>query len=72
MPKVPEINHKPVKSLFNAFNPDEPASMKQKNYILILCERRKIPIPYMKHLKKGEAAQMISEMTNAPSTSPEV
>jgi hypothetical protein len=61
MPKVPEYNHKPVRSIYNPIDPDAPASMKQKNFITTLCERRKITIDII-GLTKAKAAQIISEM----------
>lgn len=64
MPKVPVYNNKPLKSIYYPKDSRAEASLKQKNYIAILCERRKIPIPYMKHMKSGEAAILISKLRN--------
>ena len=67
MPKVPEYNHKPIKTIYTPANPDELASMKQKNLIFTLCERRKKDPPVklrINKLKAGEAAQIISAMLN--------
>lgn len=67
MPKVPEFNHKPLKSIYVPRDIDELASLKQKNLIITLCERRKLEVPVklrVSQLKKGDAAQIISAMLN--------
>lgn len=65
MPEVPQYNHKPLKTIYNPIDTRKPASMKQKNYIAILCERRKLPAPDFKRMTSGEAAQIISNMVNS-------
>ena len=64
MPKVPRYNHKPLKSIYNPTSPGALATMKQKNLIMTLCERKKLPLPNMKTLTMGEASSMISNMMN--------
>lgn len=64
MPKVPEFNKKPLNITYNPTKPNEPATLKQKNYILTLCERRKIDKPDLTKMTIGEAAQFISNMVN--------
>lgn len=64
MPRVPEYNHKPIKSIYNPTNAGKEASYKQRNLILVLCERRKIKPPDLTKLTMGEAAQLISNMLN--------
>ena len=58
MPKVIPMNLKRLKPLITLKDPDLPATMKQKNYIIILCERRKIPVPHpvdLKYMKMSAA-----------------
>lgn len=64
MPQVPQFNNKQVKTIYNPSNINAPASMNQKNYIITLCDRRKIPHPDLKGMTTGQAAQMISSMVN--------
>lgn len=64
MPKVPEYNNKPLKTVHSPQHPTAPASLKQKNFILTLCERRKIVAPNMENLTSGQAAQFISNLIN--------
>lgn len=65
MPKVPDYNLKPLKTIYNPVDPSAPASMKQKNFILTLCERRKINKPDLSHITKGQAADLISTIINS-------
>ncbi len=64
MPKVSPLNLKPLKTIYNPLDVHAPASMKQKNLILILCERRKVPPPQLDKMEKGQAAEIISAMLN--------
>lgn len=65
MPKVPEWNLPPLKSIYNPKDGGVGlASMKQKNLIITLCERRKLTKPDFTKLTKGQAAQLISSMLN--------
>lgn len=64
MPKVPEYNHRPLKIIYNPKNSSAKASMKQKNFILTLCERRKIEVPDINRMTSGEAAQFISNLVD--------
>jgi hypothetical protein len=62
MPKVPDYNNKPLKPTFRV-NASDKATMKQKHYIMTLCERRKLPVPDLKTLTKLEAQTMLQNMT---------
>lgn len=65
MPKVPEFNIPPLKPIYNpADGGVGAATMKQKNLIITLCERRKITRPDMTNLTQGQASQLISAMLN--------
>lgn len=64
MPTVPEFNKQPLKIIYNPANVDAPVSMKQKNYIITLHQRRKLPQPDLSNMTMGEAAQLISRMLN--------
>lgn len=64
MPKVPQYNHKPLKSLYYPNNPDEPASFRQKDLIIVLYQRRKLPVPDVKQITKGEATKLIDNLLN--------
>lgn len=60
MPEVPQYNHKPLRTIYNAS--EGSISLKQKNLIITLCERRKISIPDFKTMTRQQAAEMISNM----------
>lgn len=63
MTKVPDYHNKPFKPIY-AVGQDGPASLKQKNLIITLHERRRLPIPDLGSILKTEAAVMISNMLN--------
>jgi len=62
VPKVPQYNHKPIKSIYKPKNGHLPASMKQKNLIITLCERRKIKPPVVSTMSGNDAAELINFM----------
>lgn len=62
MPQVPEWNLPKIKPIYNPLDVGAPATLKQKSLIDTLCRRRKIEVPDMKSLTKGQAAAIISGM----------
>lgn len=64
MPKVPQINNKPLKSIYVPRDVNERATVKQKNLLITLHERRKLKAPDLKNMTKGEATVIISSMLN--------
>lgn len=62
MPKVPEYNLTKLKTIYTPRDVYEPASLKQCNLVLILCERHKIKLPDIGDMTKGQAALFISSI----------
>jgi len=56
------MNLKPIQSLYKINDEKAYASMKQKNFIITLCERRGIKAPEMKDMTKVEAQRLIDNM----------
>lgn len=62
MPLVPEFNHKPLRPIYVPTSGNEPATLKQKSFIMTLYRRRELPVPDLKQLTKGQASVIISNM----------
>jgi hypothetical protein len=62
--KIPEYDKKPLKKIFTYNHGDTEASMKQKNYILTLCEQRNLPKPDLDGLRMDDASVMIDNFLN--------
>lgn len=62
MPEVPEWNLPKIKPIYNPTDVSAPATLKQRSLIDTLCRRRKIELPDMKSLTKGQAAAVISRV----------
>lgn len=60
MPKVPEYNNKQIHRIYTAS--EEPISLKQKNLIAVLHERRKLPKPDFTGMTKKTASERISAL----------
>lgn len=64
MPKVPDYSNvnRTLKIIYNPKDQHETASIKQKNLLLTLYERHKLPTPNLSKMTKGEAAALINNI----------